>query len=141
MPYFEDMIENVLLPMLTKGGLFEINARINVNIDQDIEIWLTIDDGEESFHCYPAFAGALQAPTLSNNLDAVSLLSKSIVDLSAAVANRSYRESPNSARTPAVSLSADIGQALDERDGRNDRGRDRDSGRGERRRDDTDTSW
>lgn len=131
MTYFEDMVESVLLPMLTNNGAFEVNARINCNIDQDIEIWLTIDDGEESFHVFPAFAGALMAPTLSNNLDAVSLLSKSLVDLSGAIVNRAYKDSPNSSDTGVVSLSTDVQGSRAERDRRDDRdSRSRDRGHG-----------
>lgn len=116
-PYFEDQIENILIPEVSKGGMFDFEARIDANIDQEIRIWITMDGGEEAYFVFPAFCDSLLAPTLGNNVESFELLSKGVVDLAGGLSKRRMRQSPTNVPTPVILTGTDaaLNGALDSR--------------------------
>ncbi|MNY06191.1 hypothetical protein D3C86_1389380 [compost metagenome] len=117
--YFESTVETVILEAISHGGMMDIDCTINANIDQDIEIWISLDGGPE--HYYPFFSAAdsLTAPTLSNTIETVDLLSDEIVKLAEGVRRvRDDRQPSHVSANRGISLSSDVSDARDERDNR-----------------------
>lgn len=117
-PYFESMVADVLMEEVTKGGMFEIEASIDANIDQMIQMWITIDGGEEAYFEFPAFADGMLASTMGENLTAIDHLAKNIVDLSAAVSSERHNQSPAHVATAGIVLNTDLSSARLDRDDR-----------------------
>lgn len=114
-PYFEKMMEDVVLRDVTKDGLFDIYAKINANIDQDIEIWISMDGGEEMYFVFPAYADSLMSPVISDSMDTIETLSDKLVNLTLDVGSRRNRNSPNHTDKPGIVLSsADRGPVDDD---------------------------
>lgn len=126
--YFESSLETVLLRGISHNGLFDIDATINANIDQDIEIWISLDGGDENYFVFPAFADSLLAPVLSDNIQTVDLLADDIVKLAANVHRARDKTTPSHVNeNRGIDLSSSVSSARSERDDRNDntaRGRD-----------------
>lgn len=105
--YFEQMVEEVVLRDVTKNGLFDIDATINANIDQDIEIWISLDGGEEMYFVFPAYADSLLSPVIADNMDAVETLSDKLVGLTLDVGKRRNRRISSHTDSPGIVLSSD----------------------------------
>lgn len=123
--YFESEIELVLLRQISHNGMFDIEASINANIDQDIEIWISIDGGREEYFPFFAAADSLTAPTLADNIDTVDLLADEITKLAESVRRARDDNSPSHVtENRGIDLSTDISTARDQRDRGSDRRRD-----------------
>lgn len=131
--YFESQIEDVLLPCVTKNGLFDIEAKIKANIDGEMEIWISVDDDEEKYFIFPAFADSMLSPTLVDDVQSVDKLSNSIVRLSEGLTAKKADDSPNHTRSPGIVLNADRPLSVEREESRR-----RDS---RRDRDDEDRGW
>lgn len=73
--YFTSQIENVVVPNITKNGLFHIEAMVNASIDTDIEIYISVDGGPEEYFAWPSWSEALTAPVVTDDerdLEAIS---------------------------------------------------------------------
>lgn len=141
--YFEDQCENVLLEEISKGGMFDVEASIDANIDTEIRIKIRIDGGRERSFKFPSFASGVAAPTMDSSLRSVDKLAKGIIDLSVGLANVRDNKHQNHVDEPKIVLSGDrsggIGRERESRasrdsDRRDDR-RDSDRGGNDRRRD------
>lgn len=123
--YFESTVESVILQAISHGGMMDIDCTINANIDQDIEIWISLDGGEEQYFPFFSAADSLTAPTLSDSIQTVDLLSEDIVKLAEGVRhNRDNRRPTHVTENRGISLSTDLSDARDDRDrsrGRNGR--------------------
>lgn len=120
--YFESTVETVILQAISHGGMMDIDCTINGNIDQDIEIWISLDGGPEQYFPFFSAADSLVAPTLSNSIQTVDLLSDEIVKLAEGVRVARDDRSPSHVDiNRGISLSTDVADARDDRD--NSRGR------------------
>lgn len=116
--YFESELEHVLLRQISHNGLFDIEATINANIDQDIEIWISIDGGPEQYFPFFAAGDSLTAPMLADNIDTVDLLADEITKLAESVRRARDDHSPSHVtENRGIDLSSDISSARDDRDG------------------------
>lgn len=122
-PYFESQVEDVLMHEITRGGVFEVEARIHANIDQFIEIWISVDGGEEAYFEFPVCMDALVAPTQDSDTKAFDSLSKGVMDLAAELSARRSSQDAGHTTTPSISLSSDVRRAREdsEHDRRDDR--------------------
>lgn len=76
--YLRTQFEQVILPNVSKNGLMHIEAMVNVDIDRDIEVWITMDGGPEEYFCYPVWAEALVTPTVTDNEEDLDVISKGV---------------------------------------------------------------
>lgn len=73
--YLKAYFTNVVLPNVSRNGALHVEAMVNANIDQDIEIWITIDGGPEEYFAYPIWAESLISPVITDDerdLEAIS---------------------------------------------------------------------
>lgn len=141
-PYFEGACNDVLIHEATCGGRFEIEARINANIDTLIKIHIRVDGGPEAYFEFPACMDAGQAPTMETDHRSFDALAKGVVGLAAELSARRLRDDPNTASEPVILTSSErrrdgerSERRSDQRDGRSrdsDRDRDRRPSRSER---------
>jgi hypothetical protein len=120
-PYFEDQITHVMINEVTNGGVFDVIAHIDANIDTEINIRIRIDGGEEARYTFPAYADGLLAPTMDNSLKSLGILSKGVIDLAAGLHEARLDASPNHTKTPNILTSSDVAGARDDRDRRSSR--------------------
>ena len=122
--YFESELEHVLLRQISHNGMFEIEATINANIDQDVEVWISIDGGPEEYFPFFAAGDSLTAPMLADNIDTVDLLADEITKLAESVRRARDDSSPSHVTEDrGIDLSTDISTARDSRDRGSDRSR------------------
>ncbi len=76
--YFVQYLKDVILPNISKNGLFRVEALIHANVDQDIEIYVTIDGGPEEYFIFPAWAGHLIPPIITDREEDVNTLATGI---------------------------------------------------------------
>jgi hypothetical protein len=99
--------------------MIDIDCTINANIDQDIEIWISLDGGPETYYPFFSAADSLVAPTLSDSIQTVDLLSDDIVRLADGVRHvRDDRRPTHVTENRGINLSTDVAEARDERDNR-----------------------
>lgn len=79
--YFTQYIEDVLIPNISKNGLFRVEALIHANIDQDIEIYIKIDGGDEEYFVDPAWAGHITTSVVTDRESDVHNLSSGLGSL------------------------------------------------------------
>lgn len=117
--WFESSIEHGLLRQLTCNGMFDIDATIDANIDQDIEIWISIDGGPEQYFAFAAHADSLVAPTMTDNIATVDLLADEIVKLASKVTTARDDSHPSHvSENRGIDLSGDMSSAREDRDRR-----------------------
>jgi len=146
--YFEDQCEHVLLEEVSKGGMFDIEATIDANIDTEIRIRIQLDGGREQSFRFPAFASGCCAMTMDNSLRSVDQLAKGIIDLSAGLANVRSGQNKSHVDEPRIILGGEArrqegrgdDRRRDDRDTRRDDRDDRDRG-GRGRPSDKPKSW
>lgn len=114
-PYFESKIVDVMLHEITHGGMFDVEAHINANIDTEIEITISIDGGEDRFYVFPVFADAMIAPTLQEDLDSLTHISDSCVRLGRYLSNDRLGKHPNHSDNSLIDTTLDISRARDGR--------------------------
>lgn len=121
--YFEDQITHVMMNEVSNGGIFDVIATIDANIDEYINISIRIDGGEEARYSFPTFADGLMAPTMDNSLKSLGLLSKGVIDLAGGLADARLSASPNHSNKSDILLSSDLRDGRkpdDRRDNRRD---------------------
>lgn len=131
-PYFEGACRDILIHEATCGGRYQMQARINANIDRLIKIHIRIDGDDEAYFEFPACMDASLAPTLETDNKAFDALAKGVVGLASELSGRRLNEAPNHSDTPAISLSSRVEEARRERDERNERKDDREPSRSSR---------
>lgn len=128
--YFEEMVDLVLVKDATHGGLFDIYAEIDADLDGMIRIKISIDGGRLEKFAYPAWASGLLAPVLATDQDVLDRLSKTVTSLATSVANEKMSRFSRGVDSPDLALSLDSGSI---RSAREDRDRN-DGDRGGRQR-------
>lgn len=106
--YFEDQVVGVMMNEISHGGVFDIEATIDANIDTEIQITIRIDGGEECRYVFPTFADGLLAPTMDMSLHAVDVLSKGVIKLATGLNEARMAASPNHSEEGGISLSSDV---------------------------------
>lgn len=109
--YFEDQVDSILITEVSKNGMFDFEAKIDANIDQDIRIWISLDGGEEAYFEFPAFCDSLLAPTQSNSMEQFDLLSKGVVDLAGNLSRSRLRSAPSHVAEPVILTGTDVRSA------------------------------
>lgn len=79
--YLQGQFANVVLPNVSKNGLFHIEAFINAHVDNDIEIWLSIDGGPEEYFVYPVWGESIISPVVTDDERDLESISKGIAGL------------------------------------------------------------
>lgn len=79
--YLEDQLRHVVLPNISRNGAVHVQAHINANIDQDIEIWIQIDGGPEEYFIYPAWGEHALPPIMTDDVKDVHQLATSIANV------------------------------------------------------------
>lgn len=79
--YLEDQLRHVVLPNISRNGALHVQAHINANIDQDIEIWIQIDGGPEEYFIYPAWGEHALPPIMTDDVKDVHQLATSIANV------------------------------------------------------------
>lgn len=92
--YFVDQVESTIIPDMTQGGKFDILAKIDADIDGDIDIWIRIDGGPEEYFNYPCFADNLMSPVLSDDMRSLSRVSEDILAISEGFFQRRNHTNP-----------------------------------------------
>jgi len=120
--YFESTLEHGLLRQLSHNGMMDIDCTIDANIDQDIEIWISIDGGPEEYFAFAAHCDSLVAPTLTDNIETVDLLADDIVKLASKVVEaRDNRHPSHVNENRGIDLSDNVSSAREDRDRRSRR--------------------
>lgn len=79
--YLRSQYANVVLPNVSKNGLMHIEAMVNAHIDNDIEIWISIDGGPEEYFCYPVWGESIIAPVITDDERDLEGISKGVSSL------------------------------------------------------------
>lgn len=79
--YFEDQIRHVVLPNISRNGSLHIQAHINANVDQDIEVWISVDGGPEEYFVYPTWGEHVLPPVMTDKIEDVQSLASSIASI------------------------------------------------------------
>lgn len=79
--YFTTMLQNVVLPNVTKNGVFHVEAMVNASIDGDIEVWISVDGGPEEYFPYPAWAESLISPVVTDDERDLEVISQGVAGL------------------------------------------------------------
>lgn len=119
--YLTTVLEDVVIPNVTKNGLFDLEAMININIDQNIEIWLTIDGGPEEYFIFPAWAEHVIPPIITNDKDELDQLSSNIGSILEDLGMKISREN-----TRDIDQGTSVREMVRGRDRDRDRGHSRD---------------
>lgn len=121
--YFETTVEQLILETISHNGLMEVEVTIDANIDQDIEIWISLDGGEEHYFAHATFADSFSAPTLGSSMATIDTMADNIVKLAHGVRNSRDSRHPNHVDANAgLDLSTTVSSAREERDTNRSRG-------------------
>lgn len=79
--YLKSQMANVVLPNVTKNGSISIEAIVNASIDQDIEVWISVDGGPEEYRAYPVWAESLIPPLVTDDVSDLESISSNVAGL------------------------------------------------------------
>lgn len=104
--YFEDQIRHVVIPNISRNGALHVQAHINANVDQDIEVWISVDGGPEEYFVYPTWGEHALPPVMTDKIEDVQTLATSIAniaeDLAIQCESRLMRTLPSGTRSSAL---------------------------------------
>lgn len=104
--YFEDQIRHVVIPNISRNGALHVQAHINANVDQDIEVWISIDGGPEEYFVYPTWGEHALPPVMTDKIEDVQTLASSIAniaeDLAIQCESRLMRTLPTGTRSNSL---------------------------------------
>lgn len=121
--YFETTVEQLILETISQNGMRDVDVLIHANIDQDIEIWISIDGGEEHYFPHATFADSFSAPTLGGGMATIDTMADNIVKLAHGVRGSRERNHPTHVETnTGLDLSTSVSSAREERDNTRSRG-------------------
>ena len=92
--YFIDQIEYTVLPDVTCGGSFDVEALVNCDIDGVTDILISVDGGPEHHYVVPVFADGLLTPVMTLGEDHLDRISEDIISISEAFYLERDRNNP-----------------------------------------------
>lgn len=97
--YFIDQIEHMVIPDISRNGMFSVTATLTIDIDGVIEGNISVDGGPEEYFCFPVFSDALNANVLSDSFERLDRISSDVMSVSEAFyqdkERRNAREVPD----------------------------------------------
>lgn len=79
--YLTGQYSNVILPNVSKNGLLHIEAMVNAHVDNDIEVWVSVDGGPEEYFVYPVWGESIITPVVTDNEGDLESISSGISGL------------------------------------------------------------
>lgn len=79
--YLKSQYSNVVLPNVSKNGLIHIEAMVNAHVDNDIEVWISVDGGPEEYFVYPVWGESIFTPVVTDDEGDLESISSGISGL------------------------------------------------------------